>query len=424
MAIERNGLGGDCLVGIREEVLISKLSNVNKDGCTFGNIQKYNQGTSGKYLKFISPKGWDFTNFNPLVYGNGTHSSEVSENLSLAGWGASGVAITGNASLAPNGELTASKLAFTANTQYANLNTTILSKSDGSNFETTSLQGKTYTFSAWIWSANKTQICLRICGKTTGTDQTYTIFNLSTTPTRVSVTRTFTSTDTGFTIAFENRSGLGFGDGGSGDLYAWGVKIDEGATALPYYSPCNGFLAFSGDSLTDSSYPTTVMTNYGGFFHVQDSYKFATAGHKMADIIGNWSTVNAATSKANKFLVVWGGTNDIMAGYDVSLTHAAFHQYCKTARAAGWKVIVLTMIARGDVDVETKRTEYNNMIRSNYHMYADALVDVGVDSRFSTPPSGATEIYNADKAHLTAAGYSAIADMVKAVLDKKIVFYY
>jgi lysophospholipase L1-like esterase len=404
---------------------------LTRDGMVRGEAKppKY---ADGAYARFVNPLNWDFSNFNPLTYGNAQHNQKISENLTN-GWTATGATVTADAGIAPNGETTASKLTYTDNTQYVQLNTNKLSKSDGTAFPGSAVTGKTYTFSAWVWSSNKTQICLRIAGVTTGTDSDKNIVTLTATPTRVSVTRTFTSTDTNFTIAFDNRSALGFGDGGAGDLFVWGARIDEGATPKRYYSPCEGYLAFVGDSLTygagtspgTNAYPKRIMDGYNGFFHVQDTYNYGVAGYKTRDILNDWATVNVATTAQNKYLAVWIGTNDIMSGLDVTLTHASLAAYCRKARAAGWKVFVLTAIARGDVpQTNSTRLIYNDLIRNNYPSYADFLVDVAADQRFATPVTAATDVYSADLTHLTPYGYQQIAGMVKTVMDREIMFSY
>lgn len=178
-------------------------------------VQAYNDTTSAAYY---GPRfDYDPTNYvrqNLALY---------SEQFDNAAWNAVSVTTTANTTIAPDGTLTADSLAFAAGTAYKYQNATV-----------GNVNGKTYTFSCWLWTTTgKASIGIRICGNSTGADQAFSNVVLSTTPTRVSITRTFTSSDTIIDFGFDNRVAQG-GDGLAGTVVAWGAQLNTGSTALTY----------------------------------------------------------------------------------------------------------------------------------------------------------------------------------------------
>jgi hypothetical protein len=94
--------------------------------------------------------------------------------------------------------------------------------------------GRTFTFSAVLSSATKATIGFRLNGKVTGPDETKTIIALTATPTRYSITRTFTSADVAIYFGFDNRLSGGFGDGIAGQVTISDQQFEESATATAY----------------------------------------------------------------------------------------------------------------------------------------------------------------------------------------------
>lgn len=147
-----------------------------------------------------------------------------SEQFDNAAWGtiATGVTTVANNAVAPNGTTTADTLTFTgAAYRYRT-------------YASGSVTGQTYTFSVWVSSlTGKDTIAVRIAGNATGTDSAFSLVALTTTPTRVSVTRTFTSADTSIDVGFDNRSMFG-GLQTTGSVIVWGAQLALGSTATTY----------------------------------------------------------------------------------------------------------------------------------------------------------------------------------------------
>jgi lysophospholipase L1-like esterase len=126
-------------------------------------------------------------------------------------------------------------------------------------------------------------------------------------------------------------------------------------------------------------------------------------------------------------LVAWEMGNDLYFNADVSGAETRFASYCAARQAAGWKVVVCNLPARdhsvtnggvspgGDSDAayNTKRLSLNTWLAANWATFADGFVDLAADAAFTTFNS---TYFNADRVHLTDAGYQKVADLVAPVI--------
>lgn len=183
-------------------------------------------------------------------------------------------------------------------------------------------------------------------------------------------------------------------------------------------SQTRNLIVFDGDSLTAGlnltvaeSYPYKVLdtegrANYDGY-NLGVSAQYAT--HIAADLaaqvlplVGVW---------ARNYYVLWAGTNDLTdGGASAADTYASLTSTIQAAKAAGFTVLVLTMIKRStDAPLETKRQAYNVLINANT-AGADAVIDVGANAAFSDVNN--TTYYQGDKVHITATGATVVAGLV------------
>jgi hypothetical protein len=132
-------------------------------------------------------------------------------------------------------------------------------------------------------------------------------------------------------------------------------------------------------------------------------------------------------SKPFNWVVVWCGTNDIVAGETAADIYTDLTTYIAARQAVGWQVMVCTIIDRGltgdDAGFDTTRASLNTLINANT-AGADAVVDLFDDARFDAGSSTDTAIYNADQIHLTGTnitgGYAGIAELIGIALDAQI----
>lgn len=126
-------------------------------------------------------------------------------------------------------------------------------------------------------------------------------------------------------------------------------------------------------------------------------------------------------------VIVWGGTNDLQGGASAATTYSRIVTYCQARKAAGWKVIVLSILPRqASSTFETDRQTVNASLLADFPTttaftnirrggtYADVFVNVGADATIGAPGSqNNTTYYDADTIHLKNAGYAIVAALAK-----------
>jgi lysophospholipase L1-like esterase len=151
-----------------------------------------------------------------------------------------------------------------------------------------------------------------------------------------------------------------------------------------------GQVLLDGDSITygyggslNQSWTKTLAAQFPSY----RSYSFGVPGINMATLLTVESVrivprFNAGLTK--NILVIWAGTNDIVAGTVATSVYANLQSYTSAAKTAGFKVVWVTMLPRTDLTVgeQTQWTAYNTAIRAatlGQSNTADALADVQSD---------------------------------------------
>lgn len=191
---------------------------------------------------------------------------------------------------------------------------------------------------------------------------------------------------------------------------------------LPQQKP---LIVFEGDSLTTNGGGVTVAQTYPYQLidllgrAAYDYYNVAVLGQTVvqmaADASYQYDPLSYLYSRA--ICVVWGGTNDIAGGDNATTVYNNISAFCAARKAAGWKVVVCTIIARGTFSgaQNTTKSTVNSSIVSGYTGFADALVDLAADSRLSNASD--VTYYNADTVHLNATGYGVVAGLVQTAVQ-------
>ena len=221
------------------------------------------------------------------------------------------------------------------------------------------------------------------------------------------------------------RVGIGMIGGGPAD--------DARANPTPFKAhACDPTqIVFDGDSLTRGQgasvglddYPAQVIQTLdcGYAYH-----NFGVDGQTLVDMQQDaGSQIDSLINhNSRNILIVWGGTNEFSAVWNFSAEQAYAHlvTYCTARHAAGWKVIVLTMLPRSDDfishNVEPERAAFNALIRRHWQEYAVGLADVGADPTIGQ--FGAqldSHFFGLDRVHLVPAGYGIVADYVKTQIN-------
>ena len=151
------------------------------------------------------------------------------------------------------------------------------------------------------------------------------------------------------------------------------------------------------------------------------SYVSWTGSAKIADMMAEApSEVDARydpSADLNVCLVQVGG-GDFRRGSTAAEVFDALRTYCLERRAAGFRVLVLTVLPSNRPETfEAIRLAYDAMLRDGWDAFADGLVDVAADPRIGdTGDELDGQFYLGDQLHLTNAGDAVMASIAAPVL--------
>jgi lysophospholipase L1-like esterase len=190
-------------------------------------------------------------------------------------------------------------------------------------------------------------------------------------------------------------------------------------------------VVFDGDSLTFGqsgfSYAYRFAPNSSP---PCNGSNFATSGSGLGGLVLRATDIDAVMSgsPSTKFILsVDIGANDIGfgTGYAGNPTGyaTALASYLDARRAAGWKVVIHTILARldqadGGTQFNSDRAAVNTTIRTWVGTHCDAVADVAGDATIgtNTAPNNAT-YFNADKIHPTDAAYVIWEPYTRAAIN-------
>ncbi|XAI97401.1 hypothetical protein [Leptolyngbya phage Lbo-JY46] len=186
---------------------------------------------------------------------------------------------------------------------------------------------------------------------------------------------------------------------------------------MQYSGSAHKIVVCDGNSLT-AGVGATLATSYPSQLNLPD-WEIVNIG------IGSQRTIsmtakapievdlNFYNSKHEKGIVVaWEIINDLLF-VSAAQAYANFVTYCQARKAAGWKVIVCTLIAHPTIS-PASLTFCNDQIRANYLTFADGIVDLAADPRFQNVND--LTYYDPGRIHLNATGYGVVASLVRPVI--------
>jgi hypothetical protein len=147
----------------------------------------------------------------------------------------------------------------------------------------------------------------------------------------------------------------------------------------------------------------------------------AISGRTIASLISEFSTKVAPLIQSGTIVVMNEGTNSLNNLQNPTLVYNDLISYRDLVVAAGGRLIVSTITARGTATAyasfDTDRLTYNANLLSNSNQFL-AVVDAASNVNFATVgvTSNAT-YYNADTLHFATAGYSLYGQLFQAVLQ-------
>lgn len=196
-------------------------------------------------------------------------------------------------------------------------------------------------------------------------------------------------------------------DGGDSPFFARGVLVWEGGSIIA------GAGATGGLELTTL---TLALMD-----HTCRSFKSTSSSRTIDDMIAQAPLQVDTHSDPNAdadICIVMAGGGDFGAGGDPQTVYDGLRTYCAARRAAGFKVVVLTLLPRRDrQDFNAARVTYNTALREHWSSFADGLADVAADPRMGGDGADLDPLYFSDGLHPTSAGYAVMAEAVAPVLE-------
>jgi hypothetical protein len=141
----------------------------------------------------------------------------------------------------------------------------------------------------------------------------------------------------------------------------------------------------------------------------------AVSGSTIANLITRGTTLDALIKPGvTNALVIWIGVNSVAVG--AAQIYADMQTYIAARRAAGWNKIILCSEIDGQSSMDWHNTVWPALNALLYadHSFADGFADLGADARLQNALD--TTYFNADKIHLTTAGYDVVASIVSPII--------
>ena len=210
-----------------------------------------------------------------------------------------------------------------------------------------------------------------------------------------------------------------------GATYARNLRVSAGdAGWSPFFRP--GVVVWDGGSImagngADRGYEFPVQT-LAVVPRVCRSFVSYTSGARIADMLADApNEVDArydARADLNLCLLLAGG-GDFRDGRDAASLYAAVRTYCLERRAAGFRVIVLTVLPSDrSATFDALRLAYDAMLRDGWAEFADGLADIAADPRIGeTGDELDRQFYNPDARHPNNAGNAVMAAVTAPVVS-------
>jgi lysophospholipase L1-like esterase len=177
-----------------------------------------------------------------------------------------------------------------------------------------------------------------------------------------------------------------------------------------------------GDSITANNPSYWDLYNANALPKVVGA-KYATSGNTVADLVARAAYVDAAipaVKGSRKFiLTVLIGHNDlIISGGNVSAFLTSLASYLDARRAAGWTVVLLTVLPSTQyASFNAWRNSANTTIRTWVGLHCDAIADVAADATIGADVAASNTSLYSDGTHPTDAGHVLLEPIVRAVVN-------
>lgn len=186
----------------------------------------------------------------------------------------------------------------------------------------------------------------------------------------------------------------------------------------------NALIVFDGNSMTAGAYSSYPATTVSALVGTWTAHNFGVSGQTTIEMIADAAAQIDSLydpDMLKNVVVFWEVTNDLKLGATRADAQARMVQYCQARKAAGWSVVVLTILPRTQVGLpetfEDDRIAINSYILANYASFADAVADVASDSRIGDYGDSNDTTYFYDGVHMTTAGYNIVAGIAATTIN-------
>lgn len=200
--------------------------------------------------------------------------------------------------------------------------------------------------------------------------------------------------------------------------------LDRRGTATPdYYKPTTttAQILATGSSTTfgtnSSAYLSLIQTRITFDKYVKG---WPGATNELSFAADGFANLYFAPKASFNIVLIQYGGNVTTSRNLYRAVYESIQIAVKAFKQAGWKVLVQTVIDRGDatgLGVPGYFDAINGLIRSNF--LREEIVDIAADPRFGVAgASNSLTYYNADKVHLNSTGQQILADMYSAKINR------
>jgi len=206
-----------------------------------------------------------------------------------------------------------------------------------------------------------------------------------------------------------NERLVAIGDRGWSPFFEPGIVVWDGGSIIGGYKASPG-MEFPAQTLRLVPHPVTSLASW-------------SRAAPLADMLAQAPLEVDARYRAEAdadVCVAMGGGGDLSLGREPALVHDDLAAYCLGRRAAGFRVVVLTLLPRREpVEFEAARHTFNEQVRANWASYADGLADIAADDRVGEPFDCLDlTYYQPDALHPNDAGYAVMASVAAPVLGR------
>jgi lysophospholipase L1-like esterase len=173
---------------------------------------------------------------------------------------------------------------------------------------------------------------------------------------------------------------------------------------------------FYGATLLNS-YPYQMATDHPDWMIFNNGISSETLATMNTSAAANVDAFYDATTYPKNHVVLWGGTNDLIAGDSAATLEGRITTYVNARHAAGWKVVIVPILDRTGFTAQnrTDAGTVNTWIAAG-NSGADAVVTLPSQLAGTSPWTGNPTYWDTDHTHLLVPGYTAMKAAVEAAL--------